>query len=229
MKYLVAVGMLAAIVAFLDAGDPTSSNKKRLTAADCERLVRQLANPNKPPFKEAYVFPHKLDARKIMKQQEKIREAYNTLSDNFELSLPILVKHTDDGRFSYVHEDVGTSGVIVKASVGKACYRMIKSHVEVYRREVTRPDFAFIPRCPSFIMEECRGVKKWWKGREKKTLAELQLEGIEWALKLKKPEHFESDDEWTKAKKALRKMAADIRASNKPLKVEDHLFPESWK
>lgn len=227
IQSLAALSILVAMSLSMDAGERPRSSKKRITAEECERLVKQLVNPNKPPFKEHYAFPWELDYGKIRKQQEKIREAYDRLSDNFEVSLPILVKHVDDDRFSYVYEDVGTSGVVVKASVGKACNRIIKAHVEVYRREVTRPDFAFIPRCPNFIIDECGGVKKWWKSRKNKTLAELQLEGIEWARRLKKPRLFESDKEWDKAKKALRKMTADIRTSNKPIKVEDHL-PPPW-
>jgi hypothetical protein len=223
LRFLVPLVLLAAIAISIDAGERSGSAKKRITAEECEGLVRQLVNPNKPPFKERYTFPEKLKYREIQKQQEKICRAYDSLSDNFEISLPILVKHVDDDRFSYVYEDVGTSGVIVKASVGFACLQMIDVHVEVYRREVTKPDFAFIPRCPSFIFEECGGVKKWWQSRKKKTLAQLQLEGIEWALRLKKPRLFESDEEWNKAKKALGKMAAEIRASNKPIKVEHHL------
>jgi hypothetical protein len=222
---LITLGILAVIALSTDAGERPHSTKKRITAAECERLVTQLINPNKPPFKgDYYTFPEKLDLRKIAKQQEKICGAYDSLSDNIEASLPILVEHVGDDRFSYVYEDVGTSGVITKASVGEACRQIIEAHVEVYRQEVTRTDFASIPRCPSFI-GACGGVKKWWKSWKEKTLAELQVEGIEWARQLNKPRLFESEEEWTKAKKSLGKMAADIRASNKPIKVEDHLFP----
>jgi hypothetical protein len=92
--------------------------------------------------------------------------------------------------------------------------------VEVYRPKVTTVS-GEIPRCALwFIDNACGGVKKWWKGRKGKPLAELQLEGIEWALRQKRPENFDSEKQWAQAKEALRKMARDIRASKKPIKVE---------
>jgi hypothetical protein len=218
-----ACGVLTLFAASLGAGEPSASGKKRLTAADCERLVRQLVNPAKPPFKGEYTFPEKLDLTAIEDKQEKIRKAYNSLSDNIEVSLPVLVKHTDDDRFSYVYEDIGTSGVITKASVGWACYQIIEAHVEVYSKHVTKTDSASIPRCPSFLLEECGGIDKWWEGRQKKTLAELQLEGVEWALRLEKPRLFKSNEEWAEAKKSLEKMAQRLRSRKKPIEVEAHI------
>jgi hypothetical protein len=205
-----------------DAGEKPSPTRKCLTTAQCERLVKQLVYPGKPPFKGRYVFPEQVDQEAISARQEKIKSAHDRLSDNIEVALPILVKHTGDDRFSYVFEDVGTSGVIVKTSVGHACYGIITAHVEVYRRHVTRRDFSEIPRCPSFI-DACGGLDRWWKTRKDRTLAELQLEGIEWALRQKKPKLFKSAEEWAKAKKDLEKMARGIRAANKPILVKHHV------
>src|SRR5262249_349738 len=160
--------------------------------------------------------PRNLDNKAL----RKIKVAYDKLSANIEVGLPILTKHVDDDRFSYVYEDVGTSGAFVKASVGVACSRIIEAHVEAYCRHVTRTDFAAIPRCPSFIHDECGGIDKWWKPRKKKTLAELQLEGIEWVLRQRKPRLFKSEREWTRAKESLKAMAKEIRNSGKPIKVK---------
>jgi hypothetical protein len=216
------LGILAAFTTRTDAGERVGPSRQRLTASECEKLVKDLAYPGKPPFKEDYVFPGKLDEAAMEGKQKKIKAAYDQLSDNIEVALPILVKHSDDERLSYVFEDTGTSGVYAKASVGDACRRIIEAHVEVYRRHATRLDFASVPRCPSFINDHCGGINKWWKRRKDRTLADLQLEGIEWALRQKKPRLFESKREWAEAKKALEKMAEGIRASGKPILVEHH-------
>jgi hypothetical protein len=219
---LCALYALTAFALRADAGEKVSSTTKRLTRAPCEQLIRQLVYPGKPPFKKAYVFPEELDEATIRAKQSKVEAAYDKLSANVETALPVLVKYARDERFSYVYEDAGTSGVYVKATVGYACWKIIEAHVEVYRREVTRSDFASISRCPSFI-GACGGVDKWWKSRKDKSLAELQLEGIEWALRQEKPKLFESDQDWAQAKKALEKMATSIRTSNKPILIEHHI------
>jgi hypothetical protein len=201
-----------------------SDKKARLTPEECERLVEQLVNPGKPPFTEDYVLepPKNLDEKAL----EKIRAAYGKLSANIEVALPILVKHVNDARFSYVYEDVGTSGAFVKADVGFACRRIIRAHVEVYSRHVTIYYVEGRSRCRSFIYDECGGIDKWWKRRQNNTLAELQLEGIEWNLRLKKPQYFKSERDWVRAKESLEKMAKEIRDSKKPIKVkhEVHFF-----
>jgi len=50
-------------------------------------------------------------------------------------------------------------------------------------------------------------------------LADLQLEGIEWALRQPKPDYF-SRREWATAKKSLKRLAGQIRESKKPIRVE---------
>jgi hypothetical protein len=219
---LVALGLLAGFATTGSSGGKHRSAHKRITTAQCKRLVKRLVYPGKPPFKVPYVFPEQIDERKIGARQRRIKEAYDTLSDNIAVSLPVLVRYCEDDRFSYVFESEGTSGVIAKADVGSACSQIIRAHVEVYRRVVTRHDFAGIPRCPSFLTAS-GGIKKWWRSRKGKSLAELQLEAIAWARHQKRPKLFESNREWTAAKKSLEKMAATIRESRKPILVQHHV------
>src|SRR5262249_49951567 len=148
-----------------------------------------------------------------------ITSAYKALSDNIDVTLPILAKNVNDKRFSFVC--TSTSGAIINKSVGEACVDIIISHVEVYREHLTKGDFAGVPRCPSFI-RECGGFEEWWKSRKGKSLAELQLEGIEWVLRQTKPKEFETKEEWAKAKQTVARMAKDIRTSKKPIAVEHY-------
>lgn len=202
-----------------------SAKKARLTPEECERLVEKLVNPDKPPFTKNYVLdlPKGIDANTLNFRQEKVKLAYDKLSANIEDALPILAKHINDKRFSYVYTQP-RSGVYLTASVGEACSEIILAHVEVYHRHV---ETIVVDYSSSlyFINDRCGGIDKWWKTRQKKTLAELQLEGIEWVLRHKKPDYFKSKRGWARAKNALKKMARKIRDSGKPIKVEHELDP----
>ena len=140
------------------------------------------------------------------------------LSDNIELSLPILMNHIKDKRFSYVYEE-GISGVYETANVGTACRRIVEEHVEVYRGLVTKTDEEGRSKSLWFIEDGCGGIEKWWKSRKGRTLAELQREGIEWALKQRKPDHFTAR-EWAAAKKDLKAKSAQIRDARNAIRVE---------
>src|SRR5262249_39738341 len=170
---LVALGVLAASGGAGDKDKP----KKPLTARQCEDLVKQLVNPDKPPFKERYVLNlTKEDLDNIREKQAKIAEAYEALSASIETALPVLVKNVGDERFSYVCEE--SNGAFVKRTVGGACYDIIAARVEVYHRHVRRDDGNSPPRSLHFIGDECGGVEKWWGEREGKALAELPLEAL---------------------------------------------------
>jgi len=205
-----------------------SDKKTRLTPEECERLVEQLVNPGKPPFtgKGMPVLPKGVSVDTIEEKQKKVKPAYDKLSANIEVALPVLAKHANDERFSYVYIQP-ISGVYKTESVGGACSTIIHEHVEVYHQHTSRPrDDEGRSSSLYFIFNGCGGVDKWWKDRKHKTLAELQLEGIEWVLRQKKPEYFKSERDWARAKTALEKMAKEIRDSGKPIKVNHEFYSE---
>ncbi len=119
---ILTLGILAAVALNAEGGEKTAAKPKRLRAADCEKLVEQLANPNKPPFEKLYVLdlPEGSSEAELLKSFQKIGEAYDTLSANCEVALPALMKHIDDRRYSFVQEQPG-SGVFRKKTVGEAC------------------------------------------------------------------------------------------------------------
>jgi hypothetical protein len=200
-----------------------TDKKARITPEECERLVEQLVNPDKPPVlgNKDLELPKGVTARALEEKQKNVKPAYDKLSANIEDALPILAKHLNDTRFSYVYTQP-RSGVYKTASVGEACSDLIGEHVEVYHRHVKKIVYD-AELSLDFINDGCGGIEKWWKTRKKKTLAELQLEGIKWVLRQKKPEHFKSKRDWTRAKKALEKMAKKIRDSGNPIKVKHEL------
>jgi hypothetical protein len=219
---LAAYCLLAALAATVNAEEKPDPATKPLTAEQCEKLVEQLVNPGKPPFDKLYVdeLPKGVTIKSLVEGQKEIRAAYNELSDNIEAALPVLVNRVSDKRFSYVYES--GSGYYVKATVGYACRQIVTAHVEIYRKHATGVVLT-APQCMHFIDDECGGFEKWWKDREGKSLAELQLEGIVWAMSQEKPGYF-TERQWAAAKKALEQMAKEIRVSKKPVLMKHKLY-----
>ena len=210
------------------AADEPKVLPKKLTVEECQKRIDQLANPEPKPKNvcgKTAINPPK-GAEAFIRRQRPIKAAYDELSVNVEVALPLLVKHAGDDRFSYVYES-GISGFYSCMTVGDACRQIIQYHVEVCRPHVQKPlDNEGRSRSLSFI-EECGGVAGWWQPRREMSLMELQLECIEWARSHKRPDYFD-DQEWQTSKKALAELAAKIRESKQPLliKHEVHFVPK---
>lgn len=211
-------------VAFSELGGKEPRVKSQLvTIAECERLVEQLANPDPPPFQEDYVLklPKGVTTAALAKSQKPIAAAYDALSKNIEVSVPVLIAHMDDERYSHVYE-VGPSAVFQRRSVGECCAIIAFKHIDVYQTAVTRQDAEGRRRALSFIDEACGGFENWWKERHEKNLAELQLEGLDWAFGHVRPPYF-TPQEWDAAQQKLRSLAAQIRETGKAIPVENRL------
>ena len=221
MRTILLLGSVIGIIAPAGAGESSDSTRSPLSPAGCRRLVEQLASSEKPPFTDRYVhdLPKGLGESVLRSRQKPIEVAYNRLSRGIDTALPTLASHLQDKRFSYVYED-GISGVYEKATVGQACTKIIATHVEVYRPLVTKFDDEGRSRSLWFIQDGCGGFEKWWETRQGKPLAELQFEGIEWALRQERPDHFDNPRDWAKAKRSLEKLAGTIRSTKRPIPVE---------
>jgi hypothetical protein len=162
------VALVACILAVggvsLRAGEPTkrggtdrkaTGKKARLTPEECERLVEQLVNPDRPPISghKTLELPKGVNASTL--NLNTIQLAYDKLSANIEDALPVLAKHINDTRYSYVYIQP-RSGVYLTESVGGACTEIILAHVEVYHQHVETSvgDTAFSLH---FIFEGCGG------------------------------------------------------------------------
>jgi len=54
--------------------------------------------------------PTEVSESSLIEKQQKIAAAYDELSANIAVALPVLVEHVNDKQFSYVYEN-GVSGV----------------------------------------------------------------------------------------------------------------------
>lgn len=222
MKQYMPIGFVAfCLLQWLPlAADEPKVLPKKLTIEECQKRIDQLANPEPKPKtlcgKTAIGQPKGADA--FIRRQRSIKAAYDELSVNVEVALPLLVKHSGDDQFSYLYED-GISGSYGCMTIGNACRQIIGHHIEVCRPHLRKArDSEGRYHSLSFI-GECGGVAEWWQPRRQMSLMELQLDCIEWARSHKRPDYFD-DQEWQTSKKALAELAAKIRESKQPLLIK---------
>lgn len=180
------------------------------------QLVQQLASPNKQPKTQnrsdsAVRFPEGYDK----KAQQRVAVARNTLHDNLEAALPALVEGLDDHRYSMTI-DWADGDAYYNRSVGTICRSIIESNLEVYRDKMsfTGPSHWNAYRY-KVISEE------WYRTRQGRTLAELQIEAIDWAIKKRMEESPEDIQDSRKNEVAnLQKLRDEIAKTNKPAKPQ---------
>lgn len=214
--------LLLGIVAFhtdLSCGDETDLESRKVTRDDCRRWIEKLANPSKPPFqtRSAEDLPAGTDQSSLFRQQKPIVEAYNELSRNIDVALPLLAESFSDDRFSYVFEVNGPYHI---QTVGEACQRIVSTHVNVYRRTIRKADATghWITLL-SYEPDPIYGKDLSWARR---ALKDLQLERIDWACRQQKPKKF-SDEEWQAALQNLTRMGDEIRSTGKAIQVDHRL------
>ena len=182
-----------------------------------DRLVRELASPNKPALIEdgTASYPPGYDK----KAQGRVRSAFHQLLDLGLPTFPHLLKHLDDKRYSVTEEDT-IEGDWHNYSVGDLCYLVFSSHLQPYGDyyALGKGDPRERPRRPSYF-EHCHlsdpvAAKKWWRARKDKTLVELQIEALKWVIaeEAKRPKDY-SDRE----RKYLARALNDMRATGRPL------------
>src|SRR5262249_47224906 len=110
-----------------------------------------------------------------------------------------------------------------RISVGNACGEIIEHNIEVQWEKTTSYYGEGGPKRLSFI-EHCGNLDTWWRIRKDKSLAELQLESIEWVMKQKMPQYFKAEKEWQSSLAEVKKMASQIRSTRKPIIVNHRVF-----
>lgn len=186
----------------------------------CQAWVQKLANRSNRPF-DQYVFdpPRNIDRKALA----DVKAAYDQLSAHFSDALPALIGGLYDKRYSY-YQEVPSNGVFECHNVGEACYDIIVTHIEVYRRHLYVLDGTGVPRTVYFL-SEMGGVEKWHSSRKDKSLLQLQLEAVDWALKQPRDTRVERS-EWDHAIAALRKFRHELAEGKKPFDPKHSLWFE---
>lgn len=162
---------LALLVLSANADEPLTAKTKY------RDLIKQLVSPNAKAESgirgDAWVkFPKGYDVA----AQEKIDNVREKLQKSVAEALPYLIESLGDKRYCMTINWAEGDGYYNR-SVGEICHEIIASHMEIYRDKIPvgspqrwhRYDYPNIS-------------KKWWEARKDKSLAELQVEAIDWAI-----------------------------------------------
>ena len=101
-------------------------------------------------------------------------------------------------------------------SVGAICHNVIASQLEVYREKMR------FSGPPHWHRYDYRPIsKEWWQARKGRSLPELQIEAINWALERRMVESKTNIDERGKNEiSELQKLRDEITNSGKPAKPQ---------
>ena len=160
--------------------------------------IEQLANTSAP---RKHSTPSDRLSKEERKSIEPVEKAFRQLTRHFLPSLPLLVEHLNDNRFSYPREHP-TSGVFYDQNVGHACHTIIQGKV--------------LPTYLSFIDDREIGVwvelpldKDWFQDVSKMTLYEMQKDAIDRLLKHPKLKRV-TDKQWEEGLIEVKKFRDEL-------------------
>jgi hypothetical protein len=207
------------LLAFSNRGIGDQPLSKDKMANKYRDLVKTLVSLNKKPTTRneaegSVKFPPEYN----VEAQKRIGAARQVLHDNFEESLPFLIDALDDDRYCMTI-NWADGDAYYNYSVGRVCRNVIASKLEVYRTTISfmgpqhwhRYDYRPI-------------TKEWWRVRKGRSLAELQVEAIDWAIQQRKTEPKETirEDRLNEIAK-LQKLRNEIAKSGKPARASGML------
>jgi hypothetical protein len=203
------------LLVFSSWGSGDEPKTKEELAKKYNELVQTLVSPNEKPVtrNDGGSGHAKFPAGYDVKAQERIEAARQALYDNFEEALPFLVEALDDNRYCMTI-DWAEGDAYYNYSVGKVCRDMIASHLEVYRDKISflgpgdwhRYDYGAIN-------------KEWYRDRKRRSLAELQVEAIDWAIKKREVDQKpEVGEDFEHEVSEMQKLRGEIAKSGKPAK-----------
>lgn len=171
MKIVIAICLSIALVSGTFAAD----DRKPASEAQIREWIDQLANTSLP---RQYEGPSDRLTKEERKSLEPVVEAFRNLTFNFRESLPLLVEHLNDKRFSYPREHP-TSGVFSNQTVGDACHEIIQGKVLLI-------GLSFIDSRDIGVWVELPIDTDWYRDVSKMTLFEMQVDAMDRLLKTPK-------------------------------------------
>ncbi|MDX1927591.1 MAG: hypothetical protein SFV81_13800 [Pirellulaceae bacterium] len=186
-------------------GVSSAQEKKPASETQIREWIEQLANARSP---RRYESPEDRLTKVERKSLEPVQAAFRNLTSHFRESLPFLIEHLHDKRFSYPREHP-TSGVFYNQTVGDACHEIIQGKV--------------LPTGLSFIDSRDIGVwvtlpidKDWYKDVSKMTLYEMQVDSIDRLLKAPRLPKVTAE-QWEKGLAEVRKFREGFVRSGEPV------------
>lgn len=201
MKLVTAICVSIALL----AGTSTAQEKKPASEAQIREWIDQLANASPP---RRYKSPSDRLTQDERKSLEPVEVAFRNLTSNFLESLPSLIEHLKDKRFSYPREHP-TSGVFYNQTVGDACHEIIQG-------KVLLTGLSFIDSRDIGVWVNLPINKDWYQEVSRMTLYEMQVDAIDRLLKTPKLQKV-TDEQWEKGLAEVRKFREGLVRTGKPV------------
>jgi hypothetical protein len=193
------------------------------SAKEIRALIEQLVSPNrKPKVQEgdsaATGLPRDFDRVK----QQQVGRAISKLLRLGPQAFPFLIERWGDQRYCLTASD-GASGAFLHKTVGDICRAILFSQLQPYGywpeggyNPDRRPP-AYRPLYPSTFLGSKESAKRWWENNKRKTLAQMQLEALDWVIaeEAKRPGKFKDEE-----RKHLQQLRQKLVQGDKPLSVQ---------
>jgi hypothetical protein len=164
---------------------PASSAEKPppLTAREIKALVDALVSPNPAPDtrntdRGDLRVPRDYDHSR----QTEVHRAYRKLTELGPQAFPFLIERSEDDRYCLTIETAG----FANGSVGEICRWIIDGHLQPYGHYQKVPgDPRGKPHRPNYVrtfLGSQKEARRWWKKHKDQTLAEMQLEVLDWVI-----------------------------------------------
>jgi hypothetical protein len=176
--------------------------------AEIRGWIDQLANKSAP---RKHSTPSDRLSKEEKKSLEPVREAFRKLTRHFLVSLPYLVEHLNDKRFSYPREHP-TSGVFYDQNVGHACHAIIQG-------KVLQTGLSFIDDRDISVWVELPLNKDWYNDVSKMNLFEMQVDAIDRLLKAPKLNRV-TTAQWEEGLMDVRKFRDDFVKKGEAIDLE---------
>lgn len=204
-------------------------------AAKIEELIEELASSNDPKLLIPSGISLKTPPEWDHKAQARVSKAATSLVEKGPSAFPQLIAHARDKRFSFVNKSINDA--MSKESVGKACERIIEVQVDVFEQIGIYPGlypsyfWSVVLGDPDLNGEAEASLENWWKKRKDKSLVELQIESVEWAIQTELLGKWRNDKLHKDDLKGLRSILAENRktlrkleSTKQPIEREVHPF-----
>lgn len=161
-----------------------SQENYALSKPQIRGLIDRLANKSAP---REFDSPFERLSKEERKSLEPVEDSFRQLTQHFLISLPILMEHLDDKRYSYPREHP-TSGVFENQDVGDACHAIIQG-------KILLKNLSFIDDRDIGVWVELSFDKDWYQNVSKMNLYEMQVDAIDRLLKHPKLERV-TEKQW---------------------------------
>jgi hypothetical protein len=182
----------------MHAGVTAAQEPQRPSEAQIRGWIEQLANTSTP---RRHSTPSDRLSKEERKSLEPVEEGFRELTRHFHESLPFLIEHLNDKRFSYPREHP-TSGVFYNQNVGHACHAIIQG-------KVLLTDLSFIDDRDIGVWVELPLNKDWYEDVSRMTLYEMQVDAIDRLLEYPKLERV-TNKQWEDGLIEVRQFRAEF-------------------